>query len=125
MYLLVHHLYSKLPDQVVIVAKETSEEAIATTCVQALQKEAHFLSHGLRKLLNEHEQKQASGDFDDAADDDLRKVGEKFKRRQEHLRQNEASHLKVSAESLREFQRELTNIKRKTDLTYASCIPKT
>lgn len=121
LYLLVHHLYATLPDQVVVVAKEPSDGCINDRCIKALQKEAHFLSQSLQKLLNDHDQKQASSDFDAGAEDDLRKVGEKFKRKQQQLKQNDKAHLQLATEDLCQLKEELSSIREKTDITFASC----
>lgn len=123
-FLLVHHLYATLPDRVVIVVKETENETLNARCIQALQREAHFLSHGLQTLLNEHDQKQAAGEADDAAVDDLRTVGEKFKRKQQKLRENEKAKLQVSSDKLRKLQKDLSDIRQTTDLTFTKCLSK-
>lgn len=99
-------------------------EEVKNTCLAALQRETDFLSHGLRKLLNNHERRQASCDIDDTDEDDVRKVGEKFKRKQEQLWKKQGECIDTSSEEVKEFFEELNNIRAETDMAIARSFSK-
>lgn len=123
-YMLVHYLYSKLPDNLIIVAKETDTEQVKATCVKALQKEANFLSYGLKQLLSDHEKNQALSDSDDTESDDLRKVGEKFKRQRERFKQAQDKCIDLSSARATEYLKKLNIIKAETDKTIVNSFSK-
>ncbi|XP_053399836.1 uncharacterized protein LOC123557535 [Mercenaria mercenaria] len=119
LFLTIHHLYAHLPDHVVILPRENSSADMVRKCLPALQKEADFLSHGLQKLLDDHEAENASLDVDDDEDDsDIRKVGEKFKRRRERMLQKQNENLK--GEKVKQFMEQYRTVQELTDLAVAT-----
>ncbi|KAL4230400.1 hypothetical protein ACF0H5_010782 [Mactra antiquata] len=114
--LTVHHLYTHLPDSTVILPRKHSQNAKQTKCLTALQKEARFLHSGLRELLNDgdHEIK-APDDIDDDDDNDLRKVGEKFKRSRQAILQKQDK--MMTSDKIKHFIDQYRTIQNVSDST--------
>ncbi|WAQ97885.1 hypothetical protein MAR_022258 [Mya arenaria] len=111
--LMVHYLYSKLPDEVIISTKEISRDSdSAKACREALKKEANFLSSGLKKLLGDRDSGHISDDENDQ--EDARKVGEKFKRQQKHYFEEKSKKIEVPS---RVVQR-LAQLQSQTDAAF-------
>jgi hypothetical protein len=103
----------------VILPKENTSTDFLRNCLPGLQKEADFLSHGLRKLLNDHEADNASSDTDDENDEgDVRKVGEKFKRKRETMLRKQSDVLNDI--KLSQFIEQYKKIQDVTDLVVAT-----
>ena len=115
LFLLVHHLYACLPDHIIILLQEPSAAEVTQSCLPSLQRELHFLSHGVRKLLEDSDLKASgvSDDHSEAEGDDIRKVGEKFKRRREKLL--EKSKHEVNRVSMNNLCEQLMKITHETD----------
>lgn len=102
-----------------ILPRESSSADNLQKCLPALQREADFLSHGLRKLLNDHEADNASLELDDEEESNIRKVGEKFKRKREKLLQKQNDIL--NDEKVKHFMEQYKRSQELTDFVVASC----
>jgi len=114
---MLHYLYSKLPDEVAIATpNRCSRGDLSNACQAALQAEVDFLSDGLRKLQHSGTRSGLGiSDFEEeeggSGDDDLRRVGEKFKRSQLEFVGEKSRSLEIPAR----VREKLTKLQVNTD----------
>ena len=107
----------------IILLQEPSAGEVIQSCLPSVQRELHFLSHGVRKLLDQSDSK-ASGSAKDHLEsgEDLRKVGEKFKRQREEL--TEKTDRVVNSSRLKELFEEMNMHSADTDSDIAKFVSK-
>ena len=120
--MLVHHLYASLPDHVIILHRSPSSSDIAQSCLPSLQRELSFLEHGVRKLLDDldHDQREST-EASEGNGEDIRKVGEKFKRQKERL--VEKMKREVNEDKLKDLYEQLMRLAKETDLNIVKALP--
>ena len=122
LFLLVHHLYASLPDHVIILYQSPSRSDIIQSCLPSLQRELSFLEHGVRKLLDDTDDDQTwLTEAVGGNNEDIRKVGEKFKRQKERL--VEKMSREVNQDKLRDLYEQLMRLAKETDLHIVKALP--
>ena len=119
---MVHHLYASLPDHVIILHQTPSNSDITQSYLPLLQRELSFLEHGVRKLLGDtdHDQR-VSTEALEGTGEDIRKVGEKFKRQKEKL--VEKMKREVNEDKLKDLYEQLMRLAKETDLNIVKALP--
>ena len=120
---MVHHLYASLPDHVIILHQSISSSDIIQRCLPSLQRELNFLEHGVRKLLGDTEHRESESiEANEGKQEDIRKIGEKFKRQKEKLM--EKMKREVNKDKLSDLYEQLMRIARETDSNIVRAVSK-
>ncbi|KAH3843029.1 uncharacterized protein LOC127876690 [Dreissena polymorpha] len=110
--LMIHFLYSKLPDEVVIECAPENTHAKNSKCLVALQKEVEFLQKELKAMIPENKHMELS----DEDGDDVRIVGEKFKRQQDKWKSLDSKTIDYSSNP--NFLTKLNYLRTQTDAAF-------